>query len=222
MPYRAQQLRERGGAGRARFGDRSIAVSCGLVPNAATEPTASTSRPHRRMARGNAQAPPPLCSSPREVARHANRGVHPKAISAARTSSCATRSQGGGRPTRSDIPVPRLSNRINRENEAIPRRKPGQGSQLPAVLNMGDPPRHEDDWADRSPSPDTPRHVHAVHGLRVAGLRNVHVRILPRMEPRRNRVPTGVEKEPRLSLRSPEQSDLLQHSVDVPAIGDSL
>ena len=81
----------------------------------------------------------------------------PTASSTARTSSMRC-SRVGRCVTGSDSPVPRLSNRISRENEARRLQEPRERRFLPEVLEVRHPSHHEDE-VDRSAAADLIRDV---------------------------------------------------------------
>ena len=108
--------------------------------------------------------------SPKSTARS-----DPTPSSTARRSS-ARMSKSGVPPDRSDRPVPRLSKRITRENAAVVR-----GTERPrgARTRSRNSPHPDDvDEVDRPVAAHLVRDVHAIDGLRVLGLGDVHARIL--------------------------------------------
>ena len=123
-----------------------------------------------RIGRGEEAAHRPALGD----AASARRAREPTASITARTSSMRCSSVGSSSSgTRSESPVPRLSKRISRENEASRRRKRANDGSLPEVLEVRDP-AHDEDEVERAVADDLVGDVHvaAARVLRVSGTSN--------------------------------------------------
>ena len=114
----------------------------------------------------------PPSDTPRRTASR-----EPAAAITARTSSMRCSSVGSA-PTRSDRPVPRLSNRMTRENSDEPTEKTGEGRLGPEAIEMRHPPHHEHE-IDGSAADDLIRDVD-VTAVRVVGRRRFRRRLCGR------------------------------------------
>ena len=110
----------------------------------------------------NRHAIGPPSDTPKMTARS-----DPAASITARTSSIRVSSEGSrSSETRSESPMPRLSNRIEPREGGDPAQEVGEARFLPQRLDVGRPPHHPDE-VERSVADHLVRDVDPVGGLRV-------------------------------------------------------